>query len=250
MLIMDDQTIKEAAEGLPVPSMEASLPTLTPALAEMDREDIAEDHTSGYQQIPDTSWWEGAPGAALVVGARTYQPTDKDACLTLAAVYRWDRHPCYWLAVTHGSIIEHDAGGKHMIEEILIPAAQGGQLGAAALVVGRLAAPTTSAHRLKTQLKHQAAIKARLDAACLGSLLALYQRHEGISEQELARRLWCSVGALDDIFLCLRPDRGEEQGAASSRYVRLVASVAGVPAHLLGAVLRDALRLEHDASKI
>jgi hypothetical protein len=249
-MLTTDHILKEdteTADDLPV---SAALPALIAPLADEEQEDIADAHTGGYQQIPDTSWWEGEPGAALAVAERSYQPLENDASLTLAAVYRWDRHPCYWLAVTQGSIIEHSAGGERIIEELLIPAAQGGQLGAAALVVGRLAAPITSAHRLKTQLKHRAANQARLDAACLGSLLALYQQHEGISEQELARRLWCSMAALDDISLCLRPDRGEENGAAFKRYVRLVANVAGVPAHLLGAVLGDALSLERDATKL
>ncbi len=223
MLTINDQKIPELSEG------------------------VADEHASGYPQIPDTSWWEGEPDAALVVGERRYRPSTAGACLTLAAVYRWDGHPCYWLAVTRGSIVEWEVGGERVIEELLIPAVQGKLLGEAGVAVGRLTAPLTSAHRLKPKLKREAANLARQDAAYLANLLNIYQQHEGIDELHLATRLGCSRGALDDIFLCLRPEANEQDGSAFSRYVRLVASVAGVPAHLLGATLRSALYIERKA---
>jgi hypothetical protein len=132
------------------------------------------------------------------------------------------------------------------IDELLLPAARGGEIGAVAVVVGRLFAPTTSSHRLKPRLKQYAASQARLRVEYLGNLLAIYQQHEGISEEVLAERLGRSGAALDDLLLCLRPEPGEEEGAALGRYVRQAADVAGVAAHLLGAALRDALRFEQE----
>jgi hypothetical protein len=160
---------------------------------------------SGYNQIPDTDWWEGEPGTVLEIGELTYRPIEPQASLTLAAIYGAGRRPCYWLTATQGGIIERGSGAEREIDELLLPGVQGGQIGAVAMAVGRLFAPTTPAHRLKPRLKHHAASRARLDAASLGCLFAIYQQYEGISEVELARRLWCSQEALDDLFLCLIP---------------------------------------------
>ena len=239
---------REQDGGQYISTLKAEIAVPPPPLAQAemgwDGTDADSLTAGGYQQIADTGWWEGEPGAGLTVGEHHYQPAQSSASLTLAAVYAWDGRPGYWLATTYGDIIERGAGAMRVIEELLIPAEQGGLLGAAGIVVGRLAAPLTPAHRLKPRLKREAARHARLEFAHLGNLLARYQQHEGISEIQLAQRLWCSFAALDDLSLCLRPERSEESGVAFNRYVRMVADVGGVPAHLLSNVLRDALQIE------
>ncbi len=209
-----------------------------------------ETAADGYDQIPDTGWWEGEPGKALEIGERTYRPVAPQASLTLAAVFGTGRRPCYWLTSTTGNIIESMAGAERMIDELLLSAEQGGQIGTPAILVGRLIAPSTPAHSLKPKLKQEAARFSRLKFEHLGYLLAIYQQHEGLNDAELARKLGCSFEALDDLSLCLRPERNEEDGIAFRRYARLAADVAGVPVHLLGPVVRDALRFEREEQAI
>jgi len=202
---------------------------------------------SSYRQIEDTSWWEGEPGAALPVGERSYRPAEQAACLTLAAVYDDKGSPCYWLAANEGKIIERSSGGGEAKQsEVLLPASSGHLIGSAALVVGRLFPPTTPEHSLAREQRHRAAQRARLDPARLGSLLASYQHHYVISSATLAERLRASGTALDNIFLCLRPEPFEEEERTFSRYTRLVADIDGVPVHALGLALRDALHIERE----
>lgn len=146
----------------------------------------ASSEASGYYQVEDTDWWEGAAGAALVCGKIVYQPELTTASLTLAAVYDAEGQPCYWLAVTAGRVILRGADGTvRTIPDVRIPASQGARLGDAALVVGRLFPPTSAEYGRPRP--HWPGLAKSCGGASdrLGYLLALYQRHYGLSDGEL-----------------------------------------------------------------
>lgn len=48
----------------------------SPNFTDDGKEDSADANKGGYQQIPDTSWWEGAKGEVVDVGGRIYQPAE------------------------------------------------------------------------------------------------------------------------------------------------------------------------------